>query len=117
MDALRNGLSEIERVLNPLKFYDMYLAEISQCDQKMAALLTKYTPKESEAIQLSDRVGLKKDKKQKAKFSPGFNVRELAFVHLRTDLFQIPGVSHTTVLSILCNLGNASHPDTGVRAN
>lgn len=89
-----------------LKFYDMYLAEISQCDQKMAALLTKYTPKESEAIQLSDQVGLKNNKKQKAKFSPGFNVRELAFVHLRTDLFQIPGVSHTTVLSILCNLGN-----------
>ena len=89
-----------------LKFYDMYLAEISQCDQKMAALLTEYAPQESAPFQHSRPEGFKNDKKQKTKFSPRFNVRELAFAHLRTDLFQIPGVSHTTVLSILCNLGN-----------
>lgn len=89
-----------------LKFYDIYFAEINECDQKIAALLTEYAPQESTPLQLSHQDGFKKDKKQKTKFSPGFNVRELAFAHLRTDLFQIPGVSHTTVLSILCNLGN-----------
>jgi hypothetical protein len=89
-----------------LKFYDMYLAEINQCDQKIAVLLTEYAPQESASFQFSRQDGFKNDKKQKTKFSPRFNVRELAFAHLRTDLFQIPGVSHTTVLSILCNLGN-----------
>ena len=30
----------------------------------------------------------------------------LAFAHLGTDLFEIPGLSHNTVLCILSNLGN-----------
>jgi len=92
-----------------LKFYDSYVAEIKVCDQRIESLLVQYAPKDDQTFQLSHQPGLKPEKKQKNKFSPSFNVRQLAFAHLKTDLFQIPGVSYNTVLSILCNLGNDIH--------
>jgi transposase len=44
-------------------------------------------------------------RKKVNKNSPNFNLRQLAFTHLRTDLYEIPGVSHSTILCILCNMG------------
>ena len=89
-----------------LQFYDAYVAAIKECDQQIEALLTKYIPKNDLPLHVSDQPEFRIDKKKKNKLSPGFNVRQLAFAHLKTDLFQIPGVSHNTVLSILCTLGN-----------
>lgn len=88
-----------------LKLYDIYVTEIHQCDQEIAAMLTKYAPQADESSPQYDQEKVKNTKKQQSKFSPNFNVRQLAFAHLKTDLFEIPGVSHNTVLCILCNLG------------
>lgn len=86
-----------------LALYDTYIQAIIVCDSKMEGVLADYTPAEAELI---NEASLKKLTKRKSKYSPNFNVRHLAFAHLRTDLFEIPGMSHNTVLCILSNLGN-----------
>ncbi|MBA3817239.1 MAG: IS110 family transposase [Parachlamydiaceae bacterium] len=87
-----------------LKFYDNYLREINDCDQKIEQLLHQYIPSR-ESLEFEQTPTSKANGKIRAKFAPSFNVRQLAFTHLKTDLFQIPGVSFTTVLSLLCNMG------------
>jgi len=91
-----------------LTFYDMYVAEVKICDQKIEAVLQQDLPSNDQAFQLSNEPE-RSSAKKKNKSSPGFNVRQLAFAHLKTDLFQIPGVSHTTVLSLLCKMGKDIH--------
>jgi transposase len=88
-----------------LSFYDVYLTEIGVCDQKIETLLRKYQPPLQTEFELSTKLPAKQESKRKNKFSPDFNVRQLAFMQFKTDLFQIPGVSHTVVLSLLCNMG------------
>jgi hypothetical protein len=88
-----------------LFFYDTYVTAISACDQKIESLLRKYQPPLQPEFQLSSKLPNKKEDKRKSKFGPLFNVRQFAFMQFRTDLFQIPGVSHTVVLSLLCNMG------------
>ena len=88
-----------------LAFYDIYKKEIDACDQKIQALLQQYIP-HPEPLVLKNEPPLKTIHKKLNKNSPAFNVRQLAFAHLKTDLFQIPGVSHSTILCFLCNMGN-----------
>ena len=89
-----------------LQFYDAYVAAIRTCDQQIENLLIKYIPKNDLSLQGNDQQEFPIDKKKRNKLSPAFNVRQLAFAHLKTDLFLIPGVSHNTVLAILCTMGN-----------
>jgi hypothetical protein len=63
-----------------------------------------YLP-EVKVLTLENRASEKPIRKQVNRNSPSFNVRQLAYAHLRTDLFQIPGVSHSTALCLLCNMG------------
>lgn len=88
-----------------LKFYDAYKKEIVACDQQIQTILLNFFP-EKELLALENKVPDKTVRKQINRNSPSFNVRHLAFAHLKTDLFQIPGVSHSTVLCLLCNMGN-----------
>ena len=88
-----------------LKFYDDYKREILVCDQEIQSLLLNYVPG-VDLAELEKRSSEKLSHKQINRNSPSFNVRQLAFAHLKTDLFQIPGVSHSTVLCLLCNMGN-----------
>lgn len=88
-----------------LKVYDAYKIEILVRDQQIEAILASYYPK-TEPLQLESKTPEKPVRKQVNRNSPSFNVRQLAFAHLKTDLFQIPGVSHSTVLGLLCNMGN-----------
>lgn len=83
----------------------MYKAEITVCDKKIETLLKQKKVDEDPHLELSSLPQLQSGKKKQNKLSPTFNVRQLAFAHLKTDLFQIPGVSHTTVLAFLCNMG------------
>jgi transposase len=87
-----------------LAFYDAYKREILICDQKIHSILTKYVP-DTEALILQ-KMPEKPIRKQVNRNSPSFNVTQLAFTHLKADLFQIPGVSHSTVLCLLCNMGS-----------
>lgn len=102
----RNDL--IYELQSCLRFYDAYVAEIAVCDQKIAFLLEQSIPQNDQSFELSHQAGSRPEKKR-GKFSPSFDVRQLAFAHLKTDLFQIPGISHNTVLSILCNISNDIH--------
>jgi len=88
-----------------LDFYDAYRKEILVCDQKIHALMLDFFPT-ADVLTLESEAVEKPIRKQVNRNSPSFNVRQLAFAHLKTDLFQIPGVSHSTVLCMLCNMGN-----------
>jgi len=88
-----------------LTFYDTYKKEITICDIHIESMLLRYRPQDEELI-LKNETPEKPKYKQANRNSPSFNVRQLAFAHLKTDLFQIPGVSHSTILCILCNMGN-----------
>ena len=88
-----------------LKFYDIYKNEILACDREIQSVLLNYFS-ETELLALENKAPDKQVRKQVSRNSPSFNVRQLAFAHLKTDLFQIPGVSHSTVLCLLCNMGN-----------
>ena len=85
-----------------LLLYDTYEQSIVICDRKMENILADYHPAEADQV---NSASLKRITKKQNKYSPGFNVRHLAFAHLKTDLYEIPGVSHNTVLCILSNLG------------
>lgn len=86
-----------------LSFYDTYEQAINICDEKMEVVLTEHKSVDADVV---NDATLKVIAKRKNKYSPRFNVRHLAFAHLKTDLFEIPGISHNTVLCILSNLGN-----------
>jgi len=88
-----------------LNFYDAYRKEILICDQKIHALMLDFFP-HGKVLDLKREASEKPIRKQVNRNSPSFNVRQLAFAHLKTDLFQIPGVSHSTVLCMLYNMGN-----------
>jgi len=88
-----------------LNFYDTYKKEILVCDQEIQLILSNFLP-EPELLTLDNNASEKPIRKQANRNSPSFNVRQLAFAHLKIDLFQIPGVSHSTVLCLLCNMGN-----------
>jgi transposase len=82
-----------------LWLFDTYERQIVECDKKMYSALNQSLPDLPEQK-------LKKIRKQNNKHSPAFNVRHLALATLKTDLFEIPGVSHNTVLCLLSNMGN-----------
>lgn len=84
-------------------FYAYYSAEIRLCDDKIEALLTQNVTEKNEPASKEGKE--KKTSKKVNKFSPVFNVSQLAQYHLKTDLFAIEGVSHTTVLCFLCCMG------------
>jgi hypothetical protein len=86
-----------------LFMYDVYNTAISNCDEQMEKMLVKFNAE----LELANRASsLKNVAKKKSKYSPNFNVRHIAFTYLKTDLFEIPGISHNTVLCLLTNLGN-----------
>lgn len=87
-----------------LTFYDLFKKEIDSCDQKIQQLLIQYIPSQTH-FELTCQNPEKKQRKKNSKFAPAFNVRQLAFSYFGTDIYEIPGVSHTTVLSLLCNMG------------
>ena len=49
---------------------------------------------------------LKANKKKNSKHSPEFNISRIAFQYFGTDLFAISGMSHSSILCLLTNMGN-----------
>ena len=86
-----------------LSLYDTYEQSIKECDKEMERVLCSCHSSETDVV---NEATLKPLAKKKSKYSPAFNIRHLAFAHLKTDLYEIPGISHNTVLCILSNLGN-----------
>jgi hypothetical protein len=90
-----------------LDFYKLYEKALSECDQAVERLLIKYSPKRS--ITVEEEKMLKSNKKKDRKHAPAFNVSRISFQYFGTDLFAIAGVSHTTVLCLLTNIGHDLH--------
>jgi transposase len=87
-----------------LSLYRIYEKAIIECDQKMEATLIENAPLADNLKQTATFTN-KACTKQQKKRSPTFNVQHVALSYFKTDLYEIPGVSHTTVLCLLTNMG------------
>lgn len=83
-----------------LSLYHLYEGAILECDQQISKALTENIPQ-----QLPPEETIKTADKQQKKRSPAFNVKYISYAYFRTDLYEIPGVSHTTILCLLTNMG------------
>lgn len=88
-----------------LSFYKLYNKALLECDQTIERLLIKYAP----SMPIAEEKILKSNTKKNSKHSPAFDVSQLAFQYFNTDLFAISGISHTTVLCLMTNIGNDLH--------
>lgn len=95
-------LFELAASLNFYKFYEKALAE---CDLAIEDVLIKNIPENKAGNELEGHSINKKNRKH----APGFNVSSIAFQYFGTDLFAISGISHTTVLCLLTNIGHDLH--------
>lgn len=88
-----------------LSLYRIYEKAILECDRQIeTALLANIPTANDQTTQTPISTG-KGSAKQQKKRSPSFNVQHIAFSYFKTDLYEIPGVSHTTVLCLLTNMG------------
>ncbi len=81
--------------------HQFYLQQIEKCDQEITAFLNE-TLKES-----SLKAPVEKPFKRNNKNSiSGLDLNKVAFQYFEgVDLYQIPGVSHSTILSIMSEIG------------
>lgn len=87
-----------------LSLYRIYEKAILECDRQIEAGLVANKPI-NDSSEPDAKLIITGPAKQPKKRSPTFNVRQIAFSYFKTDLFEIPGVSHTTVLCLLTNMG------------
>ncbi|HMC83905.1 MAG TPA: IS110 family transposase, partial [Chitinophagaceae bacterium] len=104
-DALQGSWREelLFELKNCLEFYKAYEKALFECDKEIERKLIDYIPPiplvaEEEKI-------LKENSKKSRKHAPALNVSRIAYQYFRTDLFAISGISHTTVLCLMANMG------------
>lgn len=90
-----------------LDFYRLYDKALLDCDRAIENLLLKYVPQVP--ITPQEQKMLKGNSKKSRKHAPAFNVSKIAYQYFGTDLFAISGVSHTTVLCLMTNIGHDLH--------
>jgi transposase len=90
-----------------LDFYKLYEKALADCDKTIEGKLIEYIP--HTPIAPHEEKMLKENSKKSRKHSPALNVSRLAFQYFGTDLFAISGVSHTTVLCLMTNIGHDLH--------
>jgi transposase len=88
-----------------LSLYNMYEQAILECDRQLEAALLAHVPVNGQQAE-QPSLSLKGSRRMKVKRGPSFNVQQIAFAYFRTDLYEIPCVSHTTILCLLTNMGN-----------
>jgi len=90
-----------------LQFYKQYEQALNECDVIIEEKLLEYVPKENLSAQQSTQIKI--TNKKSRKHSPAFNVAKISYEYFETDLFAIPGISHTTVLCLMTNVGHDIH--------
>lgn len=106
-DALQGQWSD-ELLFELEDCYDLYKtlqSKIQNCDKKLEALLIKFTQDSHHNIK---DVSLEK-KQMKGKNQPKFKLNELSYRYYGVDLFAIEGVSVSTVLSLISEIGLDIH--------
>jgi hypothetical protein len=90
-----------------LDFFKIYERAIVDVDKTIEQVLIKYAP--PLVLTSTEEKLLKVNKKKRSKHSPEFNISRIAFQYFRTDLFAISGMSHSSILCLLTNMGNDLH--------
>jgi transposase len=90
-----------------LDLYKKFNEAIYDCDEAINKCLLKHVPPVS--ITTNEQSSLNKNKKKKSKNTPAFKVQTIAYQYFKTDLYAISGISDTTVLCLLTNMGNDIH--------
>ncbi|MEO7393895.1 MAG: transposase [Chitinophagaceae bacterium] len=88
---------------NCLEFYKVYEKALFECDKEIERKLIDYIPPMPLIAQ--EEKMLKENSKNNRKHAPALNVSRIAYQYFRTDLFAISGISHTTVLCLMTNMG------------
>lgn len=106
-DALQGQWSD-ELLYELEDCYDIYItlqSKIKNCDKKLENLLKEFTQDSQHDIK-----GVSLEKKQmKGKNQPKFKLNELSYRYYGVDLFAIEGVSVSTVLALISEIGLDIH--------
>lgn len=90
-----------------LNFYKIYEQALLECDKQIEDKLISYIPQS--VLDPQEEKMLKENSKKSRKHAPALNVSRFAYQYFHTDLFAISGISHTTVLCLLTNMGHDLH--------
>ena len=90
-----------------LDFYKVYEKALLECDKQIENKLISYIPQTT--LDPQEEKMLKESSKKSRKHAPALNVSRLAYQYFHTDLFAISGISHTTVLCLMTNMGHDLH--------
>jgi transposase len=108
-DALQGSWQEelLFELRASLDFYKVYEKALLECDKTIERKLLSYIPQIS--LDPQEEKMLKENSKKNRKHAPALNVSRFAYQYFRTDLFAISGISHTTVLCLMTNMGHDLH--------
>lgn len=108
-DALQGSWQEelLFELSSSLDFYKVYEKALLECDKQIENKLVSYIPQNT--LDPQEEKMLKESSKKNRKHAPALNVSRLAYQYFHTDLFAIPGISHTTVLCLMTNMGHDLH--------
>lgn len=86
--------------------YLFYVEKIRECDGEIKLFLDKYIENQEEAVNL-DGLEEKPYKRVNKNSIQGTNLNKVSYQYFGgVDLYAIPGVSHTTVLTIMSEIGS-----------
>lgn len=108
-DALQGSWREelLFELKTSLEFYKVFEKALLECDKAIENKLISYIPQIS--LDSQEEQMLKENNKKNRKHAPALNVSRLAYQYFHTDLFAISGISHTTVLCLMTNMGHDIH--------
>lgn len=87
-----------------MEFYKVYEQALLDCDKEIEKKLISYI--QQTTLDPQEEKMIKENSKKNIKHAPALNISRLAYQYFRTDLFAISGISHTTVLCLMTNMGH-----------
>ncbi len=108
-DSLQGSWQEelLFELRTSLYFYKVYEKALLECDKQIENKLVSYIPQNT--LDPQEEKMLKENSKKSRKHAPALNVSRFAYQYFHTDLFAISGISHTTVLCLMTNMGHDLH--------
>ena len=108
-DSLQGSWQEelLFELRTSLDFYKVYEKALLECDKQIENKLVNYIPQNT--LDPQEEKMLKESSKKNRKHAPSLNVSRFAYQYFHTDLFAISGISHTTVLCLMTNMGHDLH--------